>query len=124
MKKGAKRKLGELHERGVLFAIDDFGIGYSSLAYLGQLPVDAIKIDKSFVIGMNDSGNAAIVRAAIELGHKLGLSVTAEGVEDEGALRILTEMGCDTAQGYYFTRPLPAERFQAWLRECAWTPIN
>jgi EAL domain-containing protein (putative c-di-GMP-specific phosphodiesterase class I) len=104
---------------GMRIAIDDFGTGYSSLAYLKRLPVDEIKIDKSFVLGMvNDENDATIVRSTIDLGHNLGLKVVAEGVEDQATWDLLTAWGCDLAQGYFLSRPLPAPDFVAWLHAC------
>jgi EAL domain-containing protein (putative c-di-GMP-specific phosphodiesterase class I) len=105
-----------LHELGVRIAVDDFGTGYSSLAYLRRLPVDEVKIDKSFVLGLaSDLGDLAVVRAIVELGHSLGLSVVAEGVEQDATRDQLVEMGCDIAQGYLISRPLRPDRFDAWL---------
>jgi EAL domain-containing protein (putative c-di-GMP-specific phosphodiesterase class I) len=108
--------LMRLHEMGVKLAIDDFGTGYSSLAYLKQLPIDEIKIDKSFVLEMlaNDR-DGFIVRSVADLGHSLGLDVVAEGVEDQQTLRLLTLMGCDIAQGYHLSRPLPSEELFSWV---------
>ncbi|MGH3436362.1 MAG: putative bifunctional diguanylate cyclase/phosphodiesterase [Sciscionella sp.] len=109
--------LNRLHAMGVVLAVDDFGTGYSSLAYLRQLPVDEVKIDKSFVLGMSTSlGDLAVVRATVELGHSLGLIVVAEGVEDEAVRDQLAEMGCDVAQGYLISRPLSEDRFAAWIQ--------
>jgi diguanylate cyclase (GGDEF)-like protein len=109
--------LRRLHALGVILAVDDFGTGYSSLAYLRQLPVDEVKIDKSFVLGMGtDLGDMAVVRSIVELGHSLGLTVVAEGVEDDAARDQLVSMGCDIAQGYLISRPLSEDRFEAWLR--------
>jgi EAL domain-containing protein (putative c-di-GMP-specific phosphodiesterase class I)/GGDEF domain-containing protein len=94
---------------GVQFAIDDFGTGYSSLAYLKKLPVSVMKIDKSFVLNMeSDRDNAVIVRSIIDLGHNLGLKVVAEGVETREANSMLKSFHCDEAQGFYYSRPLPA----------------
>ncbi len=105
-----------LHGRGVRIAVDDFGTGYSSLAYLRRLPVDEIKIDKSFVLGLaSDLGDLAVVRAIVDLGHSLGLTVVAEGVEQDATRDQLVEMGCDIAQGFLISRPLEAYRFDAWL---------
>ncbi|MGH3821997.1 MAG: putative bifunctional diguanylate cyclase/phosphodiesterase [Pseudonocardiaceae bacterium] len=105
-----------LHGLGVRIAVDDFGTGYSSLAYLRRLPVDEVKIDKSFVLGLaSDLGDLAVVRAIIELGHSLGLNVVAEGVEQDATRDQLVEMGCDVAQGYLISRPLGPDRFEAWL---------
>jgi diguanylate cyclase (GGDEF)-like protein len=108
--------LRELHALGVRIAVDDFGTGYSSLAYLRRLPVDEVKIDKSFVLGLaSDLGDLAVVRAIVELGHSLGLTVVAEGVEQDATRDQLVEMGCDVAQGYLISRPLGPDRFDAWL---------
>ncbi|MGH3798799.1 MAG: putative bifunctional diguanylate cyclase/phosphodiesterase [Pseudonocardiaceae bacterium] len=105
-----------LHGLGVRIAVDDFGTGYSSLAYLRRLPVDEVKIDKSFVFGLaSDLGDLAVVRAIVELGHSLGLIVVAEGVEQDATRHQLEEMGCDVAQGFLISRPLAAGRFDAWL---------
>jgi diguanylate cyclase (GGDEF)-like protein len=107
--------LSELSEMGVSLSIDDFGTGYSSLSHLKRLPVDEIKIDRAFVMGMaRDENDAVIVRSSIELGHNLGLQVVAEGVESHDDLDRLRGWGCDTAQGYYLSRPLAAERIQEW----------
>jgi diguanylate cyclase (GGDEF)-like protein len=102
---------------GIRFSIDDFGTGYSSLAYLQRLPVEEIKIDRSFVGQMNnEAGSAAIVRATIELGGSLGLEVVAEGVEDERTWQALKRMGCSAAQGYYIGRPMPVGELEGWMR--------
>jgi EAL domain-containing protein (putative c-di-GMP-specific phosphodiesterase class I) len=96
--------------------VDDFGTGYSSLSYLRRLPVHEVKIDKSFVLGMaTDSGDLGIVRAIVDLGRHLGMAVVAEGVESEMTLTLLEDMGCDVAQGFLFSRPLPVERMEAWM---------
>ena len=106
-----------LRSAGVRFSIDDFGTGYSSLSYLQRLPVEEIKIDRSFVGQLaKDEGSAAIVRATIELAGSLGLEVVAEGVEDEATLQILKRLGCATAQGYHISRPLPVEEVAGWIR--------
>jgi diguanylate cyclase (GGDEF)-like protein/PAS domain S-box-containing protein len=100
--------LREVSELGVASSVDDFGTGYSSLSYLKHLPLDEIKIDRSFVATMSrDESDATIVRSIIDLGHNLGLRVVAEGVEDEVALRRLSDLGCDRAQGYLLGRPQP-----------------
>jgi diguanylate cyclase (GGDEF)-like protein len=108
--------LAALSEAGVRVALDDFGTGYSSLSYLKKLPVDELKIDRSFVIDMASSQpDAAIVQTAVDLGRRLGIRVVAEGVEDARTLRRLTEFGADVAQGYHIARPLPAAELDAWL---------
>jgi diguanylate cyclase (GGDEF)-like protein len=113
----AQKVLNELKRRGVCLAIDDFGTGYSSLAHLKRLPVDELKIDKSFVLHLSDtaSDDLVIVRSTIELGHNMGLVVIAEGVENAEAWRILKELGCDMAQGYFMSAPLPATKFREWV---------
>jgi diguanylate cyclase (GGDEF)-like protein/PAS domain S-box-containing protein len=114
-----KRVLDKLSAMGVAFAIDDFGTGYSSLSYLSQLPVNEIKIDRSFVINMAgcDTNHAAIVRSTIDLGRNLGLQVVAEGVETQQAWDELAKLGCTLAQGYYLSRPVPAEALTQWLEQ-------
>jgi EAL domain-containing protein (putative c-di-GMP-specific phosphodiesterase class I) len=110
--------LRELSDMGARLAIDDFGTGYSSLAVLRELPVREIKIDRSFVSGLTNSGaDETIVRSTIGLAHDLDLSVVAEGIEDEDTLRRLAELGCDHGQGYYFSRPLRAEALLAWFEQ-------
>jgi diguanylate cyclase (GGDEF)-like protein len=105
-----------LHEIGVRLSVDDFGTGYSSLSYLRRLPVDEVKIDRSFVQGMaTDPGDLAIVRAVVDLARHFGLTVVAEGVESELTLELLEEIGCDIGQGFLFSRPLPHERLEAWF---------
>ncbi|WP_059752013.1 putative bifunctional diguanylate cyclase/phosphodiesterase [Thiobacillus denitrificans] len=116
--------LTELDRMGVTLAIDDFGTGYSSLAYLKGLPVDELKIDKSFVKDMAENENdAVIVRSTIDLAHNLGLKVTAEGVETQDAWYILDMLGCDCSQGYFMGRPMPVEKLEAWLRESTWSNV-
>jgi diguanylate cyclase (GGDEF)-like protein len=113
----ARETLVRLKGLGVQLFIDDYGTGYSSLSYLQKLPVDAIKIDQSFVKPMMASGDSSvIVSSTIELGHKLGLKVVAEGVETEDIWNRLAELGCDVAQGYWISKPMPAEDFIAWAR--------
>ena len=107
--------LTNLSTLGVRLSVDDFGTGYSSLSYLSKLPVSELKIDKSFVMGMeNNSNNTVIVQATIDLGHNLGLEVVAEGVETASSISLLQPLGCDTLQGYYFTKPLSAQEFNTW----------
>ncbi|HTW41287.1 MAG TPA: EAL domain-containing protein [Solirubrobacteraceae bacterium] len=106
-------RIGEL---GVEFSLDDFGIGFSSLVQLRRLPVRTLKIDRSFIMNMsNDPQDANIVRSTVQLGHSLHLRVVAEGVESAANVAELARCGCDIAQGFYFSRPLPAEQFIAWL---------
>lgn len=119
--------LSQLDTMGVRLAIDDFGTGYSSLSYLKRLPVDEIKIDKSFVMDMKLNNNdAIIVRSTIDLAHNMGLRVVAEGVENEEALKHLRMLGCDQAQGYFISRPMTYDAFLAWLgdKPCCPRPSN
>ncbi len=112
----AQTILDQLHALGVRIAIDDFGAGYTSLAQLKTLPIDELKIDRSFVMTMQqDRSNALIVNSVIDLGHNLGMSVVAEGVETADALHALGGYRCDTAQGYHLCRPQPADAFLTWL---------
>jgi diguanylate cyclase (GGDEF)-like protein/PAS domain S-box-containing protein len=116
----ANETLTQLHELGVQLSIDDFGTGYSSLGYLKRLPVQQIKIDKSFVMQMaRTDDDAFIARAIVDLSHNLGLEVVAEGVEERQTLRLLSMMGCDLAQGFHVSRPLPASDLAVWLRQAA-----
>jgi EAL domain-containing protein (putative c-di-GMP-specific phosphodiesterase class I) len=113
---GNTATLDRLRDLGARISIDDFGVGYSSLAYLKRLPADALKIDRSFVKGLGeDVEDTAIANMIVELAHTLGLEVIAEGVETEEQARLLSEMGCDLAQGYHFARPLPPEDIPAVL---------
>ncbi|MES2324068.1 MAG: EAL domain-containing protein [Pseudomonadota bacterium] len=117
----AQQTLERLHAMGVDLSIDDFGTGYSSLAYLKRLPVDELKIDKSFVLNMeNDIGDTKIVRSTIDLGHNMGLRVVAEGIESEAVWRLLAALGCDQGQGYFMSRPIPAGELAAWIAN--WAP--
>ena len=114
----AIENLGRLHSLGCRLAIDDYGTGYSSLAYLRRLPVDELKIDKSFVTNMaRDASDAMIVRSTIDLAHNMGLYVVAEGVDDEAVLERLRALGCDMVQGYLLSRPLAPAEFVARLRD-------
>jgi diguanylate cyclase (GGDEF)-like protein len=117
----AIRTLRELRDIGVQLAIDDFGTGYSSLAYLNQFPIDALKIDRSFVAKLGDGAeNAAVVRSIIALGAALDLHVTAEGIETVEQWRALQALGCTLGQGYYFGKPQPATGLNALLAASAW----
>ena len=107
----------QLRTGGVRFAIDDFGTGHSSLAQLHALPVDELKIDRGFVSSLERSmSNQAIVRTTIELGHSLGLKVVAEGIETPEVWAALLRLGCDIAQGYFISRPMPAASVSVWTR--------
>jgi diguanylate cyclase (GGDEF)-like protein len=112
----SRQVLDGLRAIGVRLSVDDYGTGYSSLAYLQALPVDELKLDRAFVTHMSsDPRAAAIVRSTIELSHELGMRMVAEGVEDESALTMLRGWGCDVAQGYHIARPMPADQFTVWL---------
>jgi len=114
--------LRHLHDMGVTLSIDDYGTGYSSLAYLKKLPLHNLKIDKSFVQDMaRDENDAVIVRSTIDLAHNLGYRVVAEGVEDEEAHDLLEILGCDSIQGYFVSVPQEAGQFEAWLRDSSWS---
>ena len=105
-----------LHGLGVMLSIDDFGTGYTSMSYLRDLPVDELKIDRSFVMRMlRDTKDAVIVHTSIDLAHRLGMRAIAEGVEDESTWQALQALDCDAAQGYLFSRALPGDRLSAWL---------
>jgi diguanylate cyclase (GGDEF)-like protein len=113
--------LTRLSKMGIKLAVDDFGTGFSSLAYLKKFPVSTLKIDKSFVIDMmNDPSDRAIVKSTLELAHHMGISAVAEGVEDAETLNELARLGCDTAQGYFIAKPMPPSVFVNWLRESVW----
>ena len=117
--------LTALHSMGVRLSIDDFGTGYSSLANLKTLPVSEIKIDRSFILGMaTDRSDAVIVQSTIDMGRQLGLGVVAEGVETADVLEELTRLGCDVAQGFYLSRPVPGDQLSAWLRAAQPAPTT
>jgi diguanylate cyclase len=119
--KRAGKTLTALSRLGVWLSIDDFGTGYTSLASIKHLPVNEIKIDKSFVLGMlTTSSDAMIVRSVIDLGHNLGLRVVAEGVETQGMFDALAALGCDEAQGYFISKPLACETLKSWFPTAAW----
>ena len=109
------RMMEQLRVLGIRFSIDDFGTGYSSLAHLRRLPVDEIKIDRSFIRELEARGtDDVIVRSTINLGHALGLKVVAEGVEVPASWNVLEDLGCDLVQGYYVAKPMAAAEFTAW----------
>ena len=111
------RKLQTLRRAGIEVSVDDFGTGYCSLSYLARLPVDTLKIDRSFVVRMRDAGYPRnIVAMIVSLAHTLGLRVVAEGVEDDEQVRLLRELGCDQIQGFYVSHPVPADQIVALLR--------
>src|SRR5688572_17302824 len=112
---GSARCLDELHDMGVRLVIDDFGKGYSSLSYLRRLPVEAIKIDRSFLRGLVDGEDDTLVRCMIDLAHNLGLTAVAEGVETEAVYQRLVDLDCDAAQGYYICRPASVQDARAWI---------
>jgi EAL domain-containing protein (putative c-di-GMP-specific phosphodiesterase class I) len=115
-----RRVIDSLGDLGVLLSLDDFGTGYSPLSYLRELPVTEIKIDRSFVAAMmSDRDTATIVAAVIALARRLGIDVVAEGIETAGQLEMLRSFECPFAQGYLFSRPLPAQTVARWLREDA-----
>ena len=111
------RKLQTLRRAGIEISVDDFGTGYCSLGYLARLPVDTLKIDRSFVVHMPDAGYPRnIVAMIVSLAHTLGLKVIAEGVEDDAQMHLLKELGCDQIQGYYVSVPLPVQQIEHLLR--------
>ncbi|SDY16054.1 diguanylate cyclase/phosphodiesterase [Geodermatophilus africanus] len=117
--------LGELRRLGIRTSIDDYGTGYSSLAYLRHLPADELKLDRSLTLDVGrDHRAAAIVRHTVALAHDLGLSLVAEGVEDEATGRALAALGCDVAQGYAIARPMPVDAFVRWLADRAHVPVQ
>ncbi len=117
--------LSALNAMGAILSIDDYGTGYSSMSYLKSLPVQEIKIDKSFVLKLSSNkGDEILVRSTIDLGHNLGLKVTAEGVEDRAALDILKSFGCETGQGYHVSKPVPAADFEKFFLTSRWSPTS
>ena len=119
----ALRILQKLADGGVRLSLDDFGTGYSSMSYLRRLPVDELKVDRSFVADMtNGRHDEVLVRTAVDLGHNLGLSVVAEGVEDDRTMRALSGLGCDVAQGYLLARPMSVQALAEWQSQRELTP--
>jgi EAL domain-containing protein (putative c-di-GMP-specific phosphodiesterase class I) len=117
--------LKRVDDLGCRLSLDDFGTGYSSLAYLQRLPIDELKIDRSFVAAMTDDDNAAVVvRSVIKLANSLGLTVVAEGVESEDAFVWLRALGCDQMQGYYLGQGMTSEDLLAWLRQSPWAATS
>ena len=117
----AEETLTALSKLGVGLSIDDFGTGYTSLASIKRLPINEIKIDRSFIMNMlKDNTDAKIVRSVVELGHNLGLIVVAEGIETQELLDELIAMGCNEAQGYFICKPQASERLQDWFAATAW----
>ncbi|RLA01766.1 MAG: GGDEF-domain containing protein, partial [Gammaproteobacteria bacterium] len=115
--------LQQLKKLGLSISIDDYGTGYSTLSYIKKFPVDTLKIDMSFIQNLvENAGDRAIVSSTIILAHNLGLSVVAEGVEDTQQLELLQNLDCDEIQGYYFSRPLPADEFSKLLEKGIITP--
>jgi EAL domain-containing protein (putative c-di-GMP-specific phosphodiesterase class I) len=105
-------------------SIDDFGTGYSSLSHLARMPADEVKIDRSFIQGLEaEAEYAAVVRSAIEMGHSLGLKVVAEGIETESAAERLRSFGCDIAQGYLYAKPMPLDMLNEWLAKRVIVPV-
>jgi len=112
----AKQKLDEIGQLGIGISLDDFGTGYSSFSHLAEFPIETLKIDRSFVTGIiQDSGKQHIVSTITKLGHSLGMSIVAEGVETKEEAILLNSYGVDYLQGYYFSRPLPQLEFQYLL---------
>jgi EAL domain-containing protein (putative c-di-GMP-specific phosphodiesterase class I) len=102
---------------GIRIAVDDFGAGYTSLSYLKRLPADTLKLDRVFVKdAVEDAEDRAVVESVVELGHRLGMTVVAEGIEDEATWRLLEGLGYDEGQGYLLARPMPAEDLLRWVR--------
>jgi len=111
----SEQTLIKLSEMGLKIAIDDYGTGYSSLSYLKKLPVQELKIDKSFVLNVDQNEHdATIIRSTIDLGHNLNLKVVAEGIENEASWQKLTQMGCDIGQGYFMAKPMLVDDFEDW----------
>ena len=110
--------LNRLFALGIRIAIDDYGTGYASLSYLKGIPADELKIDRAFVQHMTtEQADQAIVRSTVNMAHSLGIRVVAEGVEDQATWNLLKTFGCDIVQGYYLSRPIPAQDLERWLGE-------
>jgi EAL domain-containing protein (putative c-di-GMP-specific phosphodiesterase class I) len=113
--------LERIRDLGIQIYIDDFGTGYSSLSYIATLPIHALKIDRSFILGMmRHERHRAVVAASISLAHTLGLKVVAEGIETIDQARAVIGLGCDEIQGYLFSKPLPADEFLDWNAAFNW----
>ena len=111
----ATRVVGQLRDRGVEVSVDDFGAGFTSLGQLRGLPVQQLKIDRQFVVDLEQHDDDTIIASIIDLGHRLGLTVIAEGVESQIAAQRLAELSCDELQGYHFSMPMPADEVTAWV---------
>ena len=110
--------LNEFNAAGINISIDDFGTGYSSLAYLQKFPISELKIDKTFITNLTrDSANYPIVKASITMAHDLGITVVAEGIEDDDVHQLLAELGCDRVQGYHYSKPLDFHQLATWLEK-------
>lgn len=121
----ALQTMNILKKMGIPFAIDDFGTGLSSFTYLSKFPISNLKIDRAFVLDVDESDkDAVLLRSMINLGHGLGCVITAEGVEDQESMDTLKELNCDYVQGYYICHPLPADQFMSWMDGCNWTPVK
>ena len=121
----ARRTVEELHNLGLSISIDDYGTGYSSLAYVKNLPVNELKIDREFIKNMiENEEDVAIVRSTIELGHNLGLKVVAEGIEREEEMQMLKDFGCDQAQGYLISKALTATDMEKWISNNRTSPTD
>jgi c-di-GMP phosphodiesterase len=113
------RNLHALKQEGIQITIDDFGTGYSSLGYLRQLPIDCIKIDRSFVVEIDRGRGDLFAETIITLAHRLGAETVAEGVETAAQVRCLRNLGCDTVQGFLYARPMPADELVGWIKQRA-----
>jgi EAL domain-containing protein (putative c-di-GMP-specific phosphodiesterase class I) len=114
----AVQQLSLMRDAGFKIAIDDFGTGYSSLSYLSRLPADILKIDKSFILKLNElASDQNIVKSVIQLGHQFNMEIVAEGVENQESLNLLIDYGCEWAQGYHICRPINAASFVQWFQK-------